>query len=245
MIPYKQFQEIHIGALHIQVWGLIVAIGIVIGLILALQRAKKLGIKQAWIYDLTFYSILSGLIGSRIGYILFSWPDTVALTFLSAIDITKGGLSFTFGFLAAAIVSLVYMKNKKIKILRFVDVIIPYVVLAHAICRVGCFLIGDHIGKATNFFLGVMIDGVVKHNVALYEVLILLAIFGILIYLRRFKRSEGLLFASYLMLYPLFRFQLDFLRIDEIFYGLTAAQYVLVVMFIAGGILLTRVLRKK
>ncbi len=231
MIPYKQLTDISLGPISIKVWGLIVAIGITTALILALRKAKKTGIKQAWIYDLTFYSILSGLIGSRIGYVLFSWPANEPLTLISAIDITKGGLAFTFGFLAAAIATITYAKLKKIKLLRFADFIIPYVVLAHAIGRIGCFLIGDHLGKTTSFILGVMADGAVRHNVALYEVMILFLIFAILTCLKRFKTFDGFMLASYMMLYPLLRFPLDFLRVDPTYHGLTAAQYILIGLF--------------
>lgn len=231
MIPYTPIHEIHLGPIKMQVWGLLVAIGIIVALFLALRRAKKLGIKKAWIYDLTFYSILFGLVGSRIGYVLFSWPTEVPLTLLNALNITNGGLSFTFGFLAAAIADVIYMKMKKIQVFRLADFMAPYIVLAHTVGRVGCFLIGDHIGKATDFFLGVIVNGTARHNVALYEIFILVFIFAVLVYLRRFKAFDGFIAASYLALYSALRFPLEFLRTDPTYYGFTAAQYVLTGLF--------------
>lgn len=246
MIPYRQLTHIHIGPIEIQVWGLIVALGIVTALALALRRAKKTGIKKAWVYDLTFYSILFGLIGSRIGYVLFSWPADIPLTLLNAANITKGGLSFTFGLAAAAAADMIYMRMKKINVLRFADFMAPYIVLAHAIGRIGCFLIGDHLGKTTNFFLGVAFNGAARHNVALYEIIILLAIFAVLTYLRRLKKFDGMIFASYLMLYPLLRFPLDFLRADPTYHGLTAAQYALTILFaVSGMFMLAKLLKHK
>lgn len=245
MIPYKPIQEIALGFIHIKVWGLIVALGILTALTLSLKRAKKIGIKQAYVYDITFYSILAGLIGSRIGYILSDWPAGKPLTFISAVNLTEGGLSFTFGLLAAMTASIAYMKYKKIKMLKFLDFIAPYIALGHAIARIGCFLIGDHIGKVTTFFLGVMINGQIRHNVALYEIIILLAIFAILTYTRRFSPFDGFTFASYLLLYSLLRFPLDFLRNDMTYYGLTAAQYILIALFIISATFLTIKLLKR
>jgi len=231
MIPYRQITNINIGPITIKLWGLLVALGIAIALVLALRRAKKVGIRQAWVYDLTFYSIVAGFIGARAGHVLFSWPEGLPLTLLGAIDLTKGGLSFTFGLAAALTASFIYMKYKKIDALRFADFIAPYIVIAHIISRVGCFLTGMHIGKQTSFFLGVMVDGAVRHNVALYEIIILLAMLAALAYLRRFALPEGSIFATYLLLYAVLRFPLDFLRTDPTYYGLTAAQYVLMGIF--------------
>lgn len=231
MIPYRQLTDINLGPITIKVWGLLVATGIAVALALALKKAKKDGIKQTWVYDLVFCSIVAGFIGSRIGYVLFSWPQNVPMTFLSVVDITKGGLSFTFGLIAALITDFAYMRYKKIDALKFADFIVPYLVIAHAISRVGCFITGMHIGKQTNFFLGVMVDGAVRHNVGLYEIFILVTILAILTYLRRFALPEGSIFASYLMLYAVLRFPLDFLRTDPVYYGLTAAQYLLIGLF--------------
>jgi len=231
MIPYRQITDINLGPITLKVWGLLVATGIAIALALALRNAKKKGIKQAWVYDIVFYSTIAGFIGSRIGYVLFSWPENVPMTFLGVVDITKGGLSFTFGLAAALIADFIYMKHKKIDVLRFADFLVPYLVIAHTISRIGCFITGMHIGKQTNFLLGVMVDGAVRHNVALYEIFILVTILAILTYLQRFALPEGSIFASYLMLYAVLRFPLDFLRTDPVYYGLTAAQYLLIGLF--------------
>ena len=243
MIPYRQIYDVHLGPVTIQMWGLMVAIGILLALILAIRRSQKAIINKEHIYDLTFYSILAGVIGSRIGYVLFSWPDNLPLTLANAANITKGGLSFTFGLVAALAIALIYMKKNKINAFKFLNFIAPYIVIAHAIGRIGCFLIGDHLGKATNFILGVSVNGVVRHNVALYEIFALLVIFSILIYLRR-KRLTSYIFAAYLMLYSALRFPLDFLRVDPTYYGLTAAQYILMGAFIISAGLMIIIKRK-
>ncbi len=94
--------------------------------------------------------------------------------------------------------------------------------------------------------MGVVHEGVARHNVGLYEIMILLLIFAILTYIKRFKTSDGFMLASYMMLYPLFRFPLDFLRVDPTYYGLTAAQYVLIGLFtIATAFMLTKALKRR
>ncbi len=237
MIPYRPIHEISLGPITIKVWGLFVALGLATALVLALRRAKLKGIKQAWVYDIIFYSIVAGLIGSRIGYVLFSWPNNVPRTLLSILDITKGGLAFTFGLVAALFVDIAYIIRKKIRMLSFLDFFVPYLVIAHIIGRMGCFFSGEHLGKQTDFFLGVLVNGVVVHNVAMYEIIILLAILSTLLYIRRFALPDGMLFAAYLALYPLLRFPIDFLRSDPTYFGLTAAQYVLIAMFVSSIIL--------
>lgn len=245
MIPYTTIRDIALGPITIQFWGLMVATGIATALILALKQARKVGIKQAWVYDIVFYSIISGIVGSRLGYILFYWPQDTPLTLFNAINITKGGLAFAFGLAAAVAVSIIYMRAKKINIRKFVDFIAPYIVIGHAIGRIGCYFTGDHLGKTTGFFLGMMYNGAVRHNTALYDIAALLTILAILLYIKRFKLFDGLVFASYIFMYSILRFAIDFFRIDKLYYGLTATQYLLILTSIASGIFLLARLSKR
>ena len=100
-----------------------------------------------------------------------------------------------------------------------------------AIARIGCFLVHDHPGRLTRFPLAVQFPGGARHDLGLYEAVVLLAIAGLLWRLWARRRLEGRLLGLLAVLYGAARFLLDFLRASDVAYadaryaGLTPAQY--------------------
>jgi phosphatidylglycerol:prolipoprotein diacylglycerol transferase len=99
------------------------------------------------------------------------------------------------------------------------------------VARIGCFLVHDHPGRLTDFPLGVRFAGGARHDLGLYEAIVLFAIAGLLWSLWARRRLEGRLLGLLAILYGCARFLLDLLRASDVAYpdaryaGLTPAQY--------------------
>ncbi|MFA6027917.1 MAG: prolipoprotein diacylglyceryl transferase [Patescibacteria group bacterium] len=243
MIPYFQSISFNIGPIPIQVWGLMVSLGIIAALIVIYFLAKKQGLEYKKIPDMGFWIVLMALIGGRVFYILGDFN----YFFQNPLDVFKvweGGMSISGGFVFATITGWLYCRINKLKFLDYVNVCLFGLPLGLGIGRLGCFFVFDHPGKATNFFLGEKyIDGIVRHNHGLYlsiEGFILFIVF-LLIYCwgRSRSASTPYLYAIIFLIGDgLTRFILDFYRInDPLFWGLTIAQYLAVLMVIGGIIL--------
>jgi len=244
VIPYLNSTEIQIFPIAIKTWGLFVALGFIFGAVTSAWLAKKRGLKSVIIWDTLGFIIIGAMIGARIFHIVFYEPAFYLANPLEIFIVWHGGMSMIGGLVGAAIAGLGYLKYKKLDLLEYTDVLIFGLPLGYFIGRIGCFLIHDHPGLPTNFFLGVQYpDGIIRHDLGLYHSLLGLVIFIAFIFLRKF--STGNLLAAFLILYGAARIVLDFLRVDEIrFLSLTPGQYFGAIM-VVGGIFFLIKLRKK
>ena len=247
MIPYDYLltYRINLGLFHIYSWGLLVAIGFIAGTGLAVREAKKHNIHKDHIYNIVTWLIIGGLLGARILHVISNWQEFSAQP-LEILMIWKGGLDFFGGFFIAAFAGAWYVRKHKLKVPLLFDIFAPAMAIGHAFGRIGCMLgDGGHVGKLTTMPWGVLVTtadspfyGTVRHWTALYEFLALVAIFFVLIWLRKKKHFDGAIFSWYLVMYGAYRFLNDFLRVDSTYLGLTVAQYGALVMLIAGSIVL-------
>jgi phosphatidylglycerol:prolipoprotein diacylglycerol transferase len=152
----------HLGAIPIHSYGFLIALGMVLGVVLAVRRGRTVGIPTAATLDLTFYSIVVGLVGARGLYVTMHGSDYVRLCAgtgvprstsrmlsdcLAAVKFWQGGLAFLGGAVLAAVVVLLYARRKGLRLGDVADVLAPSVSLAHVFGRLGCFLVGCCYGK--------------------------------------------------------------------------------------------------
>jgi len=225
MIPYKQITEplFSVGDFHVQAWGLMVSIGFLAALMLIANESLKRNLKKEDIYSIALAILLGGIIGGRIGWII---TESSGLSFLDYFKIWNGGLIWYGGFVGGFILAIAYMIYRKLDILKHLDAVAIGLPLGMAIGRVGCYLIGDHLGKGTVMPWAILHYGQLTHPVILYEIILLLGIFTLIWKLKDQKLKSGMLFATYLLTYSIGRFLIDFARADPTYYGLTIAQYV-------------------
>jgi phosphatidylglycerol:prolipoprotein diacylglycerol transferase len=246
---------IRIGPLTLHTYGVFVALGFIVGLMLALHQGKKEGFSKDKILDIGFYTLLSAIIGSRLFYVLVEYKYYIK----NPIDIFKlwqGGLVFFGGLLLALLVLTIYFRKNALPVWKTLDLFAPSLAIGHAIGRLGCFSAGCCHGKPANLPWSVTftnpdslaIIGVPVHPTQLYEALSLSISFGILILIRKYKRFNGQIFWTYAMLYSVVRFTIEFFRGDEvrgfIYKNLSIAQGISVVLFITA-IFFMLLLRKK
>ncbi|MDP2631225.1 MAG: prolipoprotein diacylglyceryl transferase [Candidatus Uhrbacteria bacterium] len=236
MIPYFEWTTIAIGPLTIYVWGLFVALGFIAGSLVAGWMARKRGQDSKVIYDFTAWAMVAGLVGGRLGHVLLYDPAYYMENPIKIFSIWEGGLSVFGGFIAAAIVGVIYFKTKKLNVWAYADSAIFGLPVGLFIGRIGCFLIHDHPGTATNFILGVEYpDQIVRHDHGLYLSLNGLALALVFLWLSRKKQPIGVYLAVFSIWYGVVRFMLDFLRtIDVKYFSLTPAQYLSVALVVFG-----------
>lgn len=222
-----------IGDFPITSYGIWLALGMLFALFAASRLAARDGLPRERIYDLGLWTLLGGLIGSKL-LMYFVEPDTslISLDFLRSGGVYYGGL--IGGFL-----TVVFLVNRyKLPLWKTADAFAPAVALGQAFGRQGCFAAGCCWGKPTEWFWGVhftekgheytgvpIANGVHLHPTQLIESFAMFAVFGFLIWLHKHKKFDGQVLIAYGIIYSIFRFSIEFLRDDPRgdLWGLTSA----------------------
>lgn len=225
-----------IGHFMLRWYGLIVLAAISVGVWIGTKEARRKGISEEAIQEITLWGVVGGILGARLFHVLDHWGHTFAANPIRALYIWEGGLAIwgavAGGVLAVAI--LARMRGWKLSVL--LDAAAPGLVLAQAIGRIACIITGDAMGKVTSGPLGFAYThpsalvpelGVYYTPMPLYEIIANLAIFALLWRLRKREWPAGMLFLVYLTLYSLERLLLGFTSSYQILaFGLTQSQLV-------------------
>jgi phosphatidylglycerol:prolipoprotein diacylglycerol transferase len=211
-----------IGNFTIHTYGVCIALGALLGITLISLEAKKKGYDQQQILDLTFYLLITAIIGSRIFYVILN-PKYYFHHPLEMLMIWRGGLVFYGGFIFAFATCFLYLKKHNLPFLKTCDLLVPGLAIGEAIGRIGCFFAGCCYGKLTDLPWAVTFThphslaklGVPLHPTQLYSSLKALLVFFILISFRRYKKGEGQLTWIYILLYAIGRLIIENLRGDE------------------------------
>lgn len=243
MIPYFQANAFAIGPITIQVWGLMVSLGILIGLYLSYKYARRYFLSEQVILDLALWSIIGGFIMARVFHVIFYAPDYYLLHPSEVIYFWQGGASSMGGFIGAALTIYIFAKIKNFswtELLPYFDVMTLGLWLGWAIGRIGCFLIHDHPGTLSHSLFAVKFPDGARFDLGLFDSILAFFIFfvSILSFKKLIKVRYGLVSKISFMIYALVRFGLDFLRASDLaqsdirYYHLTPAQWGMVVIFV-------------
>lgn len=236
-----------IGPVAIYSYGLMLALGFLTGIYLAKQEAVRLGIGKEIIYDLGLYTLISGILGARILYVLVNLESYTSSP-LKILLLNEGGLVFYGGLILACIVGFLFIRKKRLSFFRVADIVAPSIAVGESIGRIGCLLYGCCYGHPTSLPWGISFEpdspawsqygSMYLHPTQIYSSLSNLAIFIILTLRRRNSRFEGEIILFYLMLSSLGRFMIENLRGDnpEFFLTLTISQCLALLIGITAGI---------
>lgn len=260
---------IKIGPLTLSFYGLIIMIGVVAAAVLAYFEAKRQKHNPEVVLDSLTWVVLGGVIGARIWHILTPPASMVAqgittkyyLTHpFAAIAIWRGGLGIPGAVAGGALAFYLYARKRNISFGSWADIVAPGLALGQAIGRWGNFINQEVYGSPTDLPWAITIDEQHRlpefmqystyHPLFLYESLFNLANMGFLLWLNhkfREKLYPGDVFLSYLITYPLFRFFMEYLRLDNSFVGGINANQTLmmVIAILSAGFILWRHLKPR
>ena len=211
---------LHLDPLAIRWYGLFLAIGVVSAILILQKLFKEQGHKIELIYDLSIWLVIGGLIGARLGHILFYNLDYFLANPLEIIMINHGGLAshgLTIGLL---ITIFLYQKIKKVSLKQYLDILIIPIPLLAMFIRIGNFFNSEIIGKPTNLPWGVWFQRVdaevlLRHPSQIYESLIALSIFCLLFTIyKKYKDNltQLFIFSLFLLTYFSTRFLVEFVK---------------------------------
>jgi 16S rRNA (cytosine1402-N4)-methyltransferase/phosphatidylglycerol:prolipoprotein diacylglycerol transferase len=234
-----------IFGLSVRWYGILLSTGIMVGILLAYNEAKRLGKNPEYIIDLSLWCIPAAVIGARLYYVLLEW-DYYNGDIMRMINIREGGLAIHGGLIAAVLTGYIYTRAKKYSFWETADIVAPSIIIGQAIGRWGNFVNNEAHGGPTDLPWGIMIDGIKVHPTFLYESLWNFGVFIILVLYRKKKKVDGELFLLYGILYSAGRFWIEGLRTDSLmFMGLRAAQLISLAIIVVFSIIIYLIRRRK
>lgn len=243
-----------IGNFPVTTYGIFLAVGMLLALFVASRLAARDGLPKERIYDLGLWTLLGGLIGSKL--LMFLVEDNVQIF---SLDFLRSGGVYYGGFLGGFLTVVLLIRFYKLPFYKVADALVPGLALGQAFGRQGCFAAGCCWGKHTDLpwgvhfseagheFTGVPTFGpsgeaLYLHPTQLYESFTMLIVFGLLVYLHRHKKFDGQVLIAYGIIYSIFRFMIEFVRDDprgDLFglttiTGLSTSQIVSVIVAIGA-----------
>lgn len=231
---------ITIGGFTIKYYGMLIAVGFLLALLIAQKEAKRTEQNPEDYLDYLLWMILPAIIGARLYYVVFNW-DYYSQNPGEILAIRNGGLAIYGGIIGAAIALWIVIKRKKQIFWQVADTIAMGLLTGQIIGRFGNFFNREAFGSYTDSFLAMQIPvseasyttpELLQHAVeiggvsyiqvhptflyeALWNVMVLLVIF----FYRKHKKFHGELFAIYLIGYGIGRAWIEGLRTDQLTIG--------------------------
>lgn len=224
---------------EIAFYGLIIGIGVMLGVLMAVQMAKKEEMDTDIIWDFGIYAVIFSVIGARIYYVVFSW-DLYKDNLLGVFNLRQGGLAIYGAVIAAFLTLFVYSRLKKISPYQIGDCGVYGLVLGQIIGRWGNFFNREVFGGYTDsvFAMRLPVDAVRPWDIAqshidgmtvmgevnfiqvhptfLYEGVWNLGVLAVMLFYHKRKKYHGQMCLFYLGGYGIGRFVIEGIRTDRL-----------------------------
>ncbi len=245
-------------------YGFMVLCGFLSAIWLGQRQARLEGLDPALVFDAGFMILVFGILGGRLFYIIqhhdrvFRQAESLKERLIAAVNLSNGGLVLIGAMLGGAAGFYWFTRKRRFDVLRFLDAITPAIFLAIMFGRIGCLLYGCCFGDPSTLpwaitfpqgsppFQTFVHRGFLApeatvcgplHPTQIYSSLNALLLCLLTLSYRRYRTHPGSLFALGLILYPLTRFLIEYLRSDELGqFGtrLTISQCLSLILFLAG-----------
>lgn len=252
-----------IFGISVKFYGILMAVGFIVGLIFAIKFAKLKGYPSSLPFDLILIVFPSAIIGARINYVLFTLDR--GWTFLEILQIWNGGLMIYGGVLFAVGAIAIYCAVKKISLVKVLDMLAPCLIIGQAIGRWGNFFNQEAYGslitnpafqwfpfgvyiESSNFtptaqdqvfsaFGTTSIDGAWFNATFFYESMWCLIGFILLYFIYTKTKKSGLTTASYFVFYGIERFFVEMIRTDSLYLGPIKISVLISLILIVSGLI--------
>ncbi|MYL61933.1 prolipoprotein diacylglyceryl transferase [Bacillus hwajinpoensis] len=238
---------LELGPISIYWYGIIIALGAYLGLLLAIRETQRQGLPKETFVDLILWAVPIAIISARIYYVTFQWSyykDNPGDIFA----IWEGGIAIHGALIGSVITAIIFTRKRGLSFWKIADIAAPSILLGQAIGRWGNFMNQEaHGGPVTRAFLEnlmlpefiinqMYIDGTYYHPTFLYESLWNLAGVVLLVILQRTSVKKGEVFLSYVIWYSFGRYFIEGLRTDSLMLteSLRVAQVISVVLIIVS-----------
>ncbi|MDR3595406.1 prolipoprotein diacylglyceryl transferase [Clostridium sp.] len=245
-----------IGAFEIRWYGVLIAFGVILAILLAGYNCKRKDVDFDIILDGFFWAFPTAIVGARMYYVIFEFQNYKD-NLIDMFNIRKGGLAIHGGLIGAFIAVYIFSKVKKLNLLKYLDIVAPSIILAQAIGRWGNFMNGEAHGSEVSYefishfpsFIqkGMNIGGVYYNPTFLYESIwnvLVCAILLIILYKKK-ENNNGIVIGSYAILYSLGRFFIEGLRTDSLMLGSIRVAQLISILGIMLGLGLILYVRRK
>jgi len=251
-----------LGPLFIRFYGIIVMLGVVVAALVAEREVRRRGLNTELVWDGLIWLLIGGVVGARLWHVLTPPPSMVAQGITTRYYLTHpldilttwhGGLGLPGAVIGGLVGLYLFTRRRKLDFLQWVDIAAPALAIGQAIGRWGNFVNQELYGAPTDLPWKIYIEPAYRlpeyqdqayyHPLFLYESLYNLANFALLMWLGRRYSSRlrsGDLFLVYLVVYPIGRFLLEFLRLDPAMVGginINQTVMLVVAIFAAGALL--------
>lgn len=239
MIPYFEIPSLTLGPLELQPFGLLAALGVWTGARLAQSSARRMGLDPAPMAQFAVWALIGGIVGGHLVHLLLYHPEEMSKSPWQLLRFWDGLSSFG-GLLGGVIATALWLRVKKKRFGDYADALALGGAPGWGIARLGCFAVHDHPGVPTDFFLAVAFPDGARHDLGLYDALLLFSLAAVVHLLHRRGQMTGRLLPLLAVGYGVGRFFFDFLRasdlayVDARYFGLTPGQYFCIALVIWG-----------
>jgi phosphatidylglycerol:prolipoprotein diacylglycerol transferase len=233
-----------IGPITIYSYGVLLAASYLLGLWLAMRRAKQWGLDPTRVLDLGIYIIIAALIGAKLLLLVVDF-NQFSSSPQDLLSLARSGGVFYGGLILAVVVAFWYIARHQLPFWTTCDVFAPGIALGHVTGRLGCLAAGCCYGKPADVAWAITFTnplaaanvgtplGIPLHPTQIYEAGAELVILLFLLATeRRGRYFAGRTFWSYMLLYAISRYVVEIYRGDprgEIF-GMSTSQFISLVL---------------